>query len=372
MREALGAGPDRPATVLLLPGLYDSGPEHWQSRWQAQSSAESPLFVERVVQQEWAEPRCADWVARLTHVMQESVHDVVLVAHSTACAMVAHWARGASLEHIMRVRGALLVAPSDPLAAAFPSGPTGFAPVPLTALPFPSTVVASRNDEYVTYEQAERYAAAWGSRVWDVGKAGHINAHAGYGAWPDGWRAVEAMAAAPHCRVARYADVPPLTALIDLSVRRLAAGYYTDAQIASSLAYVFGVDSSLIHDRSYFVLAQHGDLVAAGGWSDHQTLFGGDQFHHRDEGRLHPASSPARIRAFYVHPDHARRGYAKRLLGICSAAAQRAGFTTLSLMSTLPGEPLYRALGFVPDARVEYPMPDGTTLPVIPMTKAIG
>ncbi len=359
------------AMVLLLPGLYDSGPEHWQSCWQAQSSADASLLVERVVQQEWAAPRCADWVARLTHVMQENRHDVVLVAHSSACAMVAHWARGAPLALIMRVRGALLVAPSDPLAAGYPSGPSGFAPVPLAALPFPSTVVASRNDEYVTFEQAERYATAWGSRVWDVGEAGHINADAGYGAWPDGWHAVEAMAAAPHGRVARYADVPALTALIDLSVRRLATGYYTDAQVESSLAYVFGVDSSLIHDRSYFVLEQHGEMVAAGGWSDRQTLFGGDQFGSRSQGRLDPALSPARIRAFYVHPDHTRRGYAKRLLGVCSAAAERAGFSSLSLMSTLPGEPLYRALGFVPESRVEYEMPDGTTLPMLPMKRSI-
>jgi GNAT superfamily N-acetyltransferase len=272
----------------------------------------------------------------------------------------------------MRVRGALLVAPSDPLAAVYPSGPTGFAPVPLHTLPFPSTVVASHSDEYVTFAQAEHYATAWGSRLWDLGDAGHINADAGYGPWPEGWRAVEAMASAPHCRVARYTDVPVLTALIDASVRRLSAGYYTDAQITSSLAYVFGVDSSLIHDHSYYVLEQRGVLVAAGGWSDHQTLFGGDQFQHRGEGRLDPATSPARIRAFYVHPDHARRGYAKRLLGVCSAAAERAGFSRLSLMSTLPGEPLYRALGFVPEAGVDYAMPDGTTLPLIPMTKAIG
>ena len=355
--------------MLVLPGLYDSGPAHWQSRWQAQATT---LLVERVVQQDWAAPRCADWAARLTHVLGESTHDVVLVAHSSACAMVAHWAREAPRALLMRVRGALLVAPSDPLAPVYPSGPTGFAPVPLHTLPFPSTVVASHSDEYVTFAQAEQYATSWGSRLWDLGDAGHINAEAGYGAWPEGWRAVEEMAAAPHCRVARYTDVPALTALIDASVRRLAAGYYTAAQIASSLDYVFGVDSSLIHDHSYFVLEQHGVLVAAGGWSDHQTLFGGDQFQHRGEGRLDPATSPARIRAFYVHPDHTRRGYAKRLLGVCSAAAERAGFSRLSLMSTLPGEPLYRALGFEPEAGVDYAMPDGTTLPLIPMTKAIG
>ena len=359
---------DAAAMVLVLPGLYDSGPAHWQSLWQAQATTR---LVERVVQREWAAPRCADWVARLTQVMRESTHDVVLVTHSSACGMVAHWAREAPLDLLMRVRGALLVAPSDPLSAVYPSGPTGFAPVPLHTLPFPSTVVASRTDEYVTFAQAEQYAAAWGSRLWDLGNAGHINADAGYGAWPEGWRVVEAMAAAPQCRVARSTDVPALTVLVDVSVRRLAAEYYTNAQIASSLAYVFGVDSSLIHDRSYFVLEQHGAIVAAGGWSDRQTLFGGDQFHDRGEGRLDPATSPARIRAFYVHPNHARRGHARRLLGVCSAAAERAGFSRLSLMSTLPGEPLYRALGFVPDAGVDYPMPDRTTLPLIPMTKVV-
>lgn len=355
-------------TALLLPGLYDSGPAHWQSVWQAAITA---LAVQRVVQRDWAAPHRADWVSRLTQVMQEHQHDVVLVAHSSACAMVAWWAREAPLELVLRVRGALLVAPSDPTAAAYPVGPTGFAPVPLHTLPFPSTVVASHTDAYVTFAQASHYAAAWGSRVWDLGNAGHINADAGFGDWPEGWRAVENMAAAPHARVARHADVAPLTALIDRSVRHLGAGYYTDAQIESSLAYVFGVDSSLIHDRSYFVLEQHGTIVAGGGWSDHQTLFGGDQLQSRSAGRLDPATAPARIRAFYVHPDHARRGYARRLLGVCSLAAQRAGFSTLSLMSTLPGEPLYRALGFVPEAGVHYPMPDGTTLPLIPMTKAI-
>ena len=359
---------DTPAIVLVLPGLYDSGPAHWQSLWQAQATT---LVVERVVQREWASPDCAGWVARLRQVMRESTHDVVLVAHSSACAMVAHWAREAPLDLLLRVRGALLVAPSDPLSAVYPSGPTGFAPIPLHTLPFPSTVVASRTDAYVTFAKAEQYAAAWGSRLWDLGDAGHINADAGYGPWSEGWRAVEAMAGALHCRVARHTDVPALTALVDVSVRRLAAEYYTNAQIASSLAYVFGVDSSLIHDRSYFVLEQHGAIVAAGGWSDRQTLFGGDQFHDRGEGRLDPATSPARIRAFYVHPDHARRGHARRLLGVCSAAAERAGFSRLSLMSTLPGEPLYRALGFVPDAGVDYPMPDRTTLPLIPMTKVV-
>lgn len=355
--------------VLVLPGLYDSGPEHWQSQWQAAATSQLPVF--RVVQDDWNSPPCIDWITRLTQVMQDSTHDVVLAAHSSACPMVAHWSRNAPLTLLMRVRGALLVAPSDPLSDVYPSGPTGFAPVPLYALPFPSIVAASRNDEYVSFIEAQRYATAWGSRLWDLGEAGHVNAHAGFGPWPDGWREIEAMTMAPHCRRATHADVPQLTALVEHSVRQLSDGFYNDEQVASSLVHVFGVDSNLIHDGSYFVLEQHGTIVAAGGWSDRQTLFGGDQFATRGDGRLDATSEAARIRAFYVHPDHSRRGYAKRLLGICSAAAQRARFARLSLMATMPGEPLYRALGFVPGERIEYRMPDGVTLPMLPMTRSI-
>ncbi len=350
--------------------LYDSGPVHWQSVWLSRWESHATLLVHRDVQRDWIAPRCADWVAQLMPVIHETIDDVVLVGHSSPCAMVAHWAREAPVLLLLRVPGALLEAPSEPTSSAYPSGPTGFAPVPNDALPFPTTVVASHNDEYVTFAQTQRYATAWGSRWWDLGHAGHINSEAGYGDWPEGWRAVEAMAAAPHCRVARTSDVPQLKALIETSVRRLSARYYTVAQIASSLNYVFGVDSTLIRNESYFVLEQQGAIVESGGWSDHQTLFGGDQFATRDDERLDPATASARIRAFYVHPDHARRGYAKRLLGVCSAAAKRAGFSTLSLMSTLPGEPLYRALGFVPSDRVDYEMPDGMTLPLIPMTKS--
>lgn len=212
---------DLDVAVLIMPRLYDSGPAHRQSVWHAQCNT---LPVVRVAQQEWAAPRCSDWVARLSLVMQHNarddrVRDVVLAAHSTACPTIAHWAREAPVALLMRVRGALLVAPSDPLSPHDPAGLTGFAPMPMNALPFPTTVAASHNDECVTYAQAERYAAAWGSRLWDFGQAGHISADAGYGPWPDVWRAVEAMAAAPLCRLAQYTDVSQLTEVIHRSVR---------------------------------------------------------------------------------------------------------------------------------------------------------
>jgi uncharacterized protein len=166
-----------PAPVLILPGLFDSGPEHWQSRWEAAHAG-----FRRVVQDDWERPRCADWVARLAEAVR-STPEAVLVAHSSSCALVAHWA---AAHPSGRVRGALLVAPSDPEAPSYPEGPTGFAPMPLHRLEFPTIVVASGNDRYVTGQRARQFAEAWGSRFVDIGNAGHINTESGLGDWPRG------------------------------------------------------------------------------------------------------------------------------------------------------------------------------------------
>ena len=168
-------------TTLILPGLFDSGPQHWQSHWER-----SDPDTRRVVQADWATPRCADWVATLDAAVAALDDVALLVAHSSACALVAHWARAARPEARARVRGALLVAPSDPEGPAYPEGPTGFGPVPLDPLPFPSIVVASGDDPYVTLDRARRYADAWGSRFVDVGPLGHINGASGLGEWPAG------------------------------------------------------------------------------------------------------------------------------------------------------------------------------------------
>lgn len=168
--------------VLILPGLFNSGSSHWQSRWEAMDST-----FERVIQDDWNTPRCADWVARLDETVRPSPLQVVLVAHSSSCAMVAHWARIASAESLAKVRGALLVAPSDPEGPNYLVGPTGFAPVPLERLPFRSVVVASSDDIYVTLERAQSYATAWGSSFVNLGATGHINGDSGLGDWPDGY-----------------------------------------------------------------------------------------------------------------------------------------------------------------------------------------
>jgi predicted alpha/beta hydrolase family esterase len=126
--------------VLMVPGLWNSGPEHWQSRWEA----DEPTW-RRVQQMEWEEPRCPDWVQALDEAVVSAGVPVVIAAHSLGCVTVAHWGG-----RRRSVRGALLVAPTDVEAPSCPKGPEGFAPVPLVRLPFPSVVVASRDDPYVS------------------------------------------------------------------------------------------------------------------------------------------------------------------------------------------------------------------------------
>ena len=175
-------------TVFILPGLGNSGPEHWQSHWERQD----PLCL-RVKQDEWDTPQCVDWVARLDEAISMREAPVVLAGHSSACAMVAHWCAGASCALLSRVRGALLVAPSDPDNANFPDGPVGFGPVPMQALPFATIVVASTNDRYVSAPRAEAYARAWHSRFVLLPDAGHINVASGFGPWPEGFALLKSL-----------------------------------------------------------------------------------------------------------------------------------------------------------------------------------
>lgn len=172
-------------------------------------------------------------------------------------------------------------------------------------------------------------------------------------------------------RLATPEDVPSLAALIDVSVRGLSAGHYSARQIDSALRYVFGPDTQLIADGTYYVAEGGEAMVAAGGWSRRRTLYGGDQMKQGADPLLDPAREPARIRAFYVHPGWARQGLGRRLLERCESDAAAAGFQTLELMSTLPGEPLYRALGFQEVERLTADLPDGVGLPVVRMRRDI-
>ena len=172
-------------------------------------------------------------------------------------------------------------------------------------------------------------------------------------------------------RLATFDDVSAIRALIDASVRALSAGYYSDEQIASSLRWVFGPDTQLIADGTYYVIEGDGAIIAAGGWSRRATLYGGDQMKGAADTLLDPERDAARIRAFFVHPTWTRRGLARRLYDACAEAARTDGFRELELVSTLPGEPLYRALGFTAVEELIHEMPDGVGLPVVRMRRTL-
>jgi GNAT superfamily N-acetyltransferase len=171
-------------------------------------------------------------------------------------------------------------------------------------------------------------------------------------------------------RLATLGDVEALDVLIDRSVRGLGSDYYTSDQVEAGLRHVFGVDTQLVIDGTYYVIEHDGVPVACGGWSGRRTLFGGERHKSGIDDRLDPSTSPARIRAFFVHPNHARRGLGRWLFEVCAGAARTAGFDTLELMATLPGVPLYTALGFEPHEAVAVPTPSGP-LPCMRMTRAI-
>jgi hypothetical protein len=173
--------------VLVLPGYGDSGPAHWQTLWQ------SRYGYERVAQADWTAPQRDDWVRTLDHAVRHAAAPVTLVAHSLGCILVAHWARTGVVE---RVSGALLVAPPDvdEIQYVIPEIES-FAPVPLDPLPFPSIVVLSATDPYVTPERARRMAAGWGATAVDIGDAGHVNAESDLGEWADGHRLLDALRA---------------------------------------------------------------------------------------------------------------------------------------------------------------------------------
>jgi GNAT superfamily N-acetyltransferase len=172
-------------------------------------------------------------------------------------------------------------------------------------------------------------------------------------------------------RPAIDADVPALRALIADSVRGLSVGYYTPEQAEHALVHVFGPDTQLIADGTYYVVQTSHALVAAGGWSRRRTLYGGDQTKAGEDPLLDPATEPARIRAFFVHPAWARRGLGRLLFEHCLSAARAAGFRELTLVATLPGVPLYEAVGFVSEERFAVPMSGGIELPVIRMRRGI-
>ena len=160
--------------------------------------------------------------------------------------------------------------------------------------------------------------------------------------------------------------------LIAESARHLSRQHYSDKQIETAIATVFGVDSDLIDDGTYFVAESAGELIGCGGWGRRRTLFGGDQFASRDTSYLDPSSEPAKIRAFFVHPDHARKGVARAILDRCESEATGYGFRAIELMATLPGVKFYQSCGFVEQGDYELGLAEGVKLGLVPMRKEIG
>lgn len=175
--------------VLTVAGLWNSGPAHWQTHWEAAH----PRW-RRVPQRDWDHPERDEWIAALETAVRACPAPPLLLAHSLGCAVVAHWALAGSTT----ARGAVLVAPSDVEAPSYPVDAAGFAPLPLQKLPLPTLVIASTDDEYVSLERARQFAAAWGSRLHVLGPAGHINGASGHGPWPEGLKLVEQFAADLH------------------------------------------------------------------------------------------------------------------------------------------------------------------------------
>jgi hypothetical protein len=166
------------ADILIVPGYTNSGPEHWQSRWQFKLST-----ARRVEQAEWSKPVREDWTANVAKAVNEAERPVVIVAHSLGVA--------AAIQAIPRfqkpVAGAFLVAPPDVANPEIrPRHLMTFGPYPRDPLPFPSLVIASRNDPFCAFDVAEDIAAAWGSLFIDAGETGHLNADSGFGPWPEG------------------------------------------------------------------------------------------------------------------------------------------------------------------------------------------
>lgn len=173
-------------------------------------------------------------------------------------------------------------------------------------------------------------------------------------------------------RIAQLTDVSVLEELIAKSARGLRSGYYAAEQAEGAIGTVFGVDSQLIKDGTYFVAVAEGTIVGCGGWSKRKTLYGGDRAKSGSDPLRDPALEPAMIRAFFVRPDFARKGIGRELLRLSERGAYAEGFRDIEIIATLPGEPLYAACGYTAVERFEITLTNGLPLPLVKMQRAKG
>jgi len=170
-------------------------------------------------------------------------------------------------------------------------------------------------------------------------------------------------------RLASADDIPKLETLIECSVRELQAADYSAAQMDGALGSVFGVDRQLIVDQTYFVAQHEGAIIACGGWSKRASLFGSDAGRATEDALLDPVQDAARIRAFFVHPGHARCGLGRAILFACEETIRASHFRSIELVATLPGVPFYRAFEYEAGEQYEVPLVNGLSLPVVRMSK---
>ncbi len=169
-------------TILTIPGLFNSGPDHWQTHWER-----SLPNIHRIHQRDYEHAVCSDWVETIDASVREHGSDVVLVGHSCGSIAVPHWAAMYS----RKIAGAMLIAPSDAEQPDFPPNAIGFTPIPLQPLPFPTIVVASSQDPDLARDRALHFASCWRAQFVDIGPAGHINTASGHGPWPEGKKILE-------------------------------------------------------------------------------------------------------------------------------------------------------------------------------------
>lgn len=172
-------------------------------------------------------------------------------------------------------------------------------------------------------------------------------------------------------RRATLQDRDTLETLIARSARQLGVQDYTAEQIEGALHGAFGVDTQLIQDGTYFVVESEGQIVGCGGWSRRRTLFGGDSHAERSAAELDPRVEPAKIRAFFVAPEHARKGIGTAILKCCEDDARSFGFSRLELMATLPGVRLYAQQGYVLGSPIQYELAPGLKIEFVPMSKTL-
>jgi N-acetylglutamate synthase-like GNAT family acetyltransferase len=172
-------------------------------------------------------------------------------------------------------------------------------------------------------------------------------------------------------RLARDSDIPALAQLIPISVRALQAPYYTAAQMEAAIGPVFGVDRQLIRDGTYYVVEAEGQIAGCGGWSKRRSNCGSDMNRAEPDPEIDPRRDPARVRAFFVHPNWARRGIGRSIMTECERAIVAAGFAQADIVATLAGEPLYASFGYAVVERYDLLMTGGLKLPVVRMSKRL-